>query len=85
MTHPVKFNEIESVYREFEFPISRARLLDECGNTTIQLADGTIDFESVIHDSNTATYSSPDDITSELMNLLPRNAVGEPFQSDGDA
>lgn len=85
MTTAVKLNEIERVYQNVEFPITRKELLGECGTTTIQLADGTVDFDSVIGESNTDTFYSPDDITTELMNLLPRNAVGEPYQSDGDA
>ena len=85
MTTPVKLNEIETVYADIEFPITRTALLGDYGTITIQLADGTVDFDSVISESNTDTFYSPDDITNELMNLLPRNAVGEPFQSDGDA
>lgn len=85
MGHPVKLNEIETIFTGIEFPVTREQLLGECGDTTIQLADGTIDFASVITESNTDSFYSSDDITIELMNLLPRNAVGEPFQSEGDA
>lgn len=85
MNQVVKLNELETILTDIEYPISRDTLIDEYGETTIQLADGTVDLDTIMHESSTEQFLSTDDITNELMSLLPRNAVGEPFQSEGDA
>lgn len=85
MNQVVKLNELETILTNIEYPISRDTLIDEYGDTTIQLADGTVDLDTIIHESSTERFLSTDDVTNELMSLLPRNAVGEPFQSEGDA
>jgi hypothetical protein len=51
---------------------------------TLLLADGTENLGDLIAGSDGETFESPDDLNNEVMNLLPRHAVGEPYQSEGE-
>jgi hypothetical protein len=51
----------------------------------VELAEGTINLNETIRKSRADRFISAEDLELELMSLLPRSAVGEPFQSEGDA
>jgi hypothetical protein len=51
---------------------------------TLRLADGEENLGDVLTGSNAKRFDSADELESELMSLLPRNAVGEPSQSEGE-
>ena len=41
--------------------------------------------EDIREEANARAKEITEDAEAEVMSLLPRNAVGEPFQSEGDA
>jgi hypothetical protein len=50
----------------------------------VLLADGETNLGALIEESNDDTFDSVDDLENEVYNLLPREAVGEPGQSEGE-
>lgn len=80
----VKLNRLETLLSDIEFPVTRDQLSEECGDVTLVLADGEVDLGQIIAESSDDLFESPDDVTTEVMNHLPRSAVGEPYQSEGE-
>jgi hypothetical protein len=84
MTEEVKLSRIVPVLDELDYPISRSDVVDELGEMTVLLADGEVNFGDLIGETNEDSFASQDDLALEVMNLLPRRAVGEPYQSEGE-
>jgi len=53
-------------------------------DVSLLLADGSVAFESVLELAESDRFESADDLTLTVMNALPRHAVGEPSQSEGE-
>jgi hypothetical protein len=85
MTQTVKLNQLHDLLEQFDYPLSHETAVDTAAGVTLQLADGTEPLAEVIADSSLNQFDSAEDLESEVMMLLPRNAVGEPYQSEGDA
>lgn len=85
MGRDVKLNEIESVLTEVEYPIDQSHAASAFSDVTLVLAEGTENLGGIIGSSSGDEFESVDDLRAEIMNRLPRHAVGEPYQSEGDA
>jgi hypothetical protein len=85
MAQTVKLNQLREELETFDYPLSHEAAVDAAAGVTLQLADGTESLSAVIADSSLNQFDSAEDLESEVMMLLPRNAVGEPYQSEGDA
>lgn len=85
MTRDVKLNQIERVLSELDYPLDPNDVAEECDDVQLILADGEENLGALIRGSSADRFESMDDLKSEVMNLLPRHAVGEPYQSEGDA
>ncbi|NUB91432.1 hypothetical protein HT576_10425 [Haloterrigena sp. SYSU A121-1] len=84
MGRNVHLNDIESVLEELDYPVSRDAVADQCDDVTLVLADGEENLGELVAGSGADEFSSTDDLKSEVFNLLPRHAVGEPYQSEGE-
>lgn len=84
MAREVKLNRLEPVLGELDYPIERERAATRYDDVTLQLADGEANLGETISGSSADEFESVDDLKSEIMNLLPRHAVGEPYQSEGE-
>ncbi|SIR87737.1 DUF5789 family protein [Natronorubrum thiooxidans] len=84
MAQAVKLNALETVLEELDYPISQTAAVDQCDDVTLILAEGEVNLGDIIADSNGDSFESVDDLETEVFNLLPRNAVGEPYQSEGE-
>ena len=85
MAAELKLNELHDALADFDYPLSREAAADACEGITLLLADGTASLTDVIADSGAERFDAAEDLESEVMSTLPRNAVGEPYQSEGDA
>ncbi|MFB6089650.1 MAG: hypothetical protein ABEJ97_01210 [Halobellus sp.] len=85
MTESIRLNRIGTVFAGLSFPVSPSRVARECGDVSVRLAEGSITVGEVVGQSESDRFASSDDLELEFLSLLPRSAVGEPFQSDGDA
>lgn len=85
MGHDVELSRVERTLRGLEYPIGRESAAGQLDDITLILADGEANLGELIASSATDEFESPDDVMAGLHNTLPREAVGEPYQSDGDA
>jgi hypothetical protein len=85
MSREIRLNEMTSVLRPLEYPLNPTAVAAACDDVTLVLADGEANMGEVLRHSDRDSFASAEDAEAELMSLLPRNAVGEPFQSEGDA
>lgn len=81
----VRLNRIESILTSLEYPVEPSTVATECDDVSVRLADGDVNFDRTIGGSTARRFDSAEELRAELMSLLPREAVGEPYQSDGDA
>jgi len=81
----VRLNRIGTVLSDLEYPLSPATAAHECEGVVVELAEGTVDLGETIRESHEDQFVSAEDLKLEFLSLLPRYAVGEPFQSEGDA
>ena len=85
MQRVVRLNRVNTVLSEIGYPISPAEAARECEDVVLELAEGTVNLSETIRESHEDQFISPENLELEVMGLLPRSAVGEPFQSEGDA
>lgn len=85
MNDTVKLCNLLARLSDFEYPLARPTAVAAGDGVTLDLADGTEDLGRVLSRSSEDTFASADELLSEVMALLPRHAVGEPYQSEGDA
>lgn len=85
MDRELKLNQLEPALQELDYPITPDAVAREYGDVTLVLADGETTLGRVVADANVDQFADAADLTSQVFSLLPRRAVGEPFQSDGDA
>ncbi|RQG98053.1 DUF5789 family protein [Natrarchaeobius chitinivorans] len=84
MASEIKLNEVESAFDRLEYPVGNEEAAAEFSDTTLLLADGERNLGSLVERSDVDRFESAEDLESELHNVLPREAVGEPFQSEGE-
>ncbi|PSQ04456.1 hypothetical protein BRC92_04330 [Halobacteriales archaeon QS_4_69_31] len=84
MDRAIRLSELESELSSLSYPVSPDDVVDELGTTTLLLADGETTIGEVVSESNADRFDSADDLVAEVRSLLPREAVGEPHQSEGE-
>ena len=84
MERELKLNELATALAEFEYPIGRDDVVEECEDVTLRLADGETNLGETVAKSDDELFRSAEELESEIMTLLPRHAVGEPYQSEGE-
>lgn len=85
MRREIQLKNVATVLDGLEYPVDRTAAAAACSDVTLVLADGREPLGDLIAETELESFESPADIESELHNVLPREAVGEPYQSEGDA
>lgn len=85
MARDVRFSELERTLQRIEYPVSRESAASQLADVKLILADGETNLGELIGSAGDDEFESPEDLLSGLHNMLPRGAVGEPHQSDGDS
>jgi hypothetical protein len=85
MGREIEFDNIATVLTEIEYPLAQTAAAAALADVTLVLADGKADLGTLIAATSNETFGSASDIEAALHNVLPRRAVGEPYQSEGDA
>jgi len=85
MENELELKELQDALSELSYPLTPEEAVAACEGVTLRLADGTTPLAGVVADSTADSFDSAADLESEVMGLLPREAVGEPYQSEGDA
>lgn len=81
----VKLKDLETYVRDQPYPLERSRASDLFADVTLELADGTVSLGETVAQAQEDTFEAPADVVTAVQTHLPRRAVGEPFQSEGDA
>ena len=84
MGSEVKLSRIEDTLETIEYPIDRESASAAFSDVTVLLADGERNLGHLIEETSPEAFRSVEDLESELNNTLPREAVGEPYQSEGE-
>lgn len=85
MVREIKFSDISTLLDELRYPIERTTATEELSDVRLVLADGAANLGDLVSEMANETFESSADLESGLHNVLPRKAVGEPYQSEGDA
>jgi len=84
MSRRVKLNELGEFFGQLEYPVARERLADEFDDVDLVYADGEESLPTLLDRIEYETFESPGDLTTEIMNTVPVEGVGEPGQSEGE-
>ncbi len=84
MAREVHLNNVTEVLEELDYPVDRTTATEATTPVTLLLADGERNLGELVSRTDSEQFDSPDEIFSELQNTLPREAVGEPYQSEGE-
>ena len=85
MARKIKFSDVSTLLDEIDYPIRRTTAAEELSDVRLVLAEGETNLGKLVSETSRESFESAADIKSELHNVLPREAVGEPYQSEGDA
>lgn len=85
MEETIKLNRIGTAFGDLDYPATPDAVAEACDEVVVRLAEGAVGVDEVIAGSTAAEFASSGDLELEFLSLLPREAVGEPYQSDGDA
>ncbi|MFP4175260.1 MAG: hypothetical protein ACLFSW_05720 [Halobacteriales archaeon] len=81
----IKLNEVGELLEELDYPVTNEDVVNRFGDVTLLLADGEEVLGYVLTDSDEESFGSPTELEEEIYANLPKEAVGEPGQSEGDA
>lgn len=84
MAREVKLSRVDDELEDLSYPIPRDDAAIELDGVTVLLADGEANLGELVSETGSDSYRSPEDLKAELHNSLPREAVGEPYQSEGE-
>jgi hypothetical protein len=85
MADRIKVNRVKNVLERISYPVQKDEAATEFDDVTMVFADGETNLGEMIGRSDRNTFDSVDDLSTELNNVMPIEAVGEPGQSEGDA
>lgn len=84
MGRAVKLSHVQAALDQLSYPVTRTEAATELDDVTLLMADGEANLGRLVSETTPDTYESVSDLESELHNVLPREAVGEPYQSEGE-
>ncbi|SFS12574.1 hypothetical protein SAMN05216559_4079 [Halomicrobium zhouii] len=84
MTTHVKLNELDEAFAGLRFPIERETVATELHDVVLVYADGEEPLPDVLDRVGTQSFADRDELETEIYNVLPVEAVGEPGQSEGE-
>jgi len=80
----VKLSHLDAELDTLAYPATRADVAAELAEVHLLYADGEEDFLDVLERVEGDVFTGPDDLRTDVMNVLPIEAVGEPGQSEGE-
>jgi len=80
----IQLAELREYLEQFDYPLDRDELAAACEGVTVELAEGEANLGRVLAGASTGRFQSGDDAYTAVQNDLPREAVGEPYQSEGE-
>jgi hypothetical protein len=84
MGREIKLNHLDSVLTELSYPVSREVAAETFEGATVTYADGEGNLGELISRTPADQYESFEELRDEINNTVPREAVGESYQSEGE-
>ena len=84
MDRSVRLSRTDAVLAEHDYPTTREAAADAFDDVTLLLADGEANLGGTVRELSTEEFASVDELQAEVFGALPRSAVGEPYQSEGE-
>lgn len=84
MARETKLSHLTDLLEELEYPAGQAAATEQFSDVTVLLADGEVNLGVLISKTASDRFDSAEDLEAELHNTFPREAVGEPYQSEGE-
>lgn len=84
MGEEIKLERLYTFLADADYPCTVETAAERFDDVTLLLADGTANLGAIVAESDSERFESPDELATEVMTLLPRRAVGEPYQSEGE-
>ena len=69
---------------DLEYPATHEEAAEAFADVTVTYADGEENLGDVVQRTGSDRFASVDELESEIYGVLPREAVGEPYQSEGE-
>jgi hypothetical protein len=80
----VKLGRVDSVLTELSYPVDMETAAGELANVTVTFADGERNLGELVAETPADEYASFEEFRDEINNTVPREVVGEPYQSEGE-
>ncbi len=80
----VKLSELDETIETFDYPMAKSDAVDATEGIVVLYADGDEPLPDVIERVDTDSFDSAQDLQTQIYNVLPTEAVGEPGQSEGE-
>ncbi|WP_123532985.1 DUF5789 family protein [Halosimplex salinum] len=80
----LELSDLPEYLERFDYPVDREELAAACEGDVVELAEGERSLGQVLVDADPDRFESADDAYTAVQNDLPREAVGEPYQSEGE-
>ena len=80
----MKLNGTGAAIDDYEYPATTEELIDEYGDRTLELPNGTETVADVLGRLESETFESPDDVRLSLSCAVSEKAVGRVGYSDRD-
>ena len=84
MGREIKLSHLDSVLTELSYPVSREVAAETFADVTVTYADGEGNLGELISRTPAEEFDSFEELRDEINNTVPREAVGEPYQSEGE-
>jgi hypothetical protein len=81
----MKFDCLDGCIDRHQYPTSSTELIDEHGDRTIELQNGTETVGEVLARLGDQTYEQPEDVYADLRSAVGHEAIGRRGYSDRDA
>jgi len=85
MSSRVKLSHLTGTLEGVDYPLGCDEAAAVFDDVTLVMADGEANLGSLIAASERDRFQSAEDLYTELNNVMPIEALGEPGQSEGDA
>ena len=84
MDREVKLSNVHDALADLSYPVDRTDAAAHLEEYTLKHAGGEENLGKLVAETHLDSYDSAEDLESELHNVLPVDAVGEPGQSEGE-
>jgi hypothetical protein len=84
VTREVNLSRLDSTLIELSYPVSREVAAETFDDLTVTFADGEANLGDLISETPAEEFDSFEELRGEINNTIPREAVGEPSQSEGE-